>query len=292
MDNLKGMAWMTLAMLAFAVTDMVLVFATLALPVGQILFLFGLGGAALFGIWARVQGHRWLSPVLLMRPVMLRNAAEILATASFITALSLIPLSTLSAVIQANPLLVTLGAALFLGERVGWRRWAAIGVGLLGVLIIIRPGAEAFDPDILFAVLAAIGLSLRDLATRPVPRSVPTTLLASYSFAAVSLAGAVLMPVFGGWVTPDPALALTIPVAVLTGMMAYYAITAAMRVGEIAVVTPFRYTRLVFAFVIAVVIFDETIDATTLLGVGIVIATGLYTFWRERQAARRAPSPS
>jgi len=286
MDNLKGMAWMTLAMLAFAVTDMILVFATRELPLGQILFLFGIGGAVLFGAWARVQGHRWVTPVLLMRPVMLRNGAEVLATGTFITALSLIPLSTLSAVIQANPLLVTLGAAVFLGEKVGWRRWAAIGVGLLGVLVIIRPGGEAFDPNILFAVAAAIGLSLRDLATRPVLRHVPTTLLASYSFAAVGIAGAVVMPFFGGWQTPSPAMAVTIPAAVLTGMLAYYAITAAMRVGEIAVVTPMRYTRLVFAFVIAVFVFDETIDALTLLGVVIVVATGLYTFWRERQAAR------
>jgi drug/metabolite transporter (DMT)-like permease len=286
MDNLKGMAWMTLAMLAFALTDMVFVFATRELPLGQILFLFGTGGGVLFGLWARLQGHRWLSPVLLMRPVMLRNAAEILATGAFLVALSLIPLSTLSAVIQANPLLVTLGAALFLGEKVGWRRWAAIGVGLFGVLVIIRPGAEAFDPNILFAVAAAIGLSLRDLATRPVPKHVPTTLLASYSFAAVGLTGALVMPVFGGWVPPSPAMALLIPVGVMTGMLAYFAITAAMRVGEIAVVTPLRYTRLVFAFVIAVVVFDETIDSTTILGVAIVVATGLYTFWRERQSAR------
>jgi drug/metabolite transporter (DMT)-like permease len=286
MDNLKGMAWMTLAMLAFALTDMVLVFATRELPLGQILFLFGIGGAVLFGGWARLQGHRWVSPVLLMRPVMVRNAAEVLATGSFLTALSLIPLSTLSAVIQANPLLVTLGAAIFLGEKVGWRRWAAIGVGLVGVLVIIRPGAEAFDPSILFAVAAAIGLSLRDLATRPVPKHVPTTLLASYSFAAVGVTGALVMPFFGGWITPSPAMTLTIPVAVLTGMLAYFAITAAMRVGEIAVVTPFRYTRLVFAFVIAVLVFDETIDALTILGVAIVVATGLYTFWRERQATR------
>ncbi|MBF9058806.1 EamA family transporter [Rhodobacterales bacterium HKCCSP123] len=285
MDNLKGMAWMTLAMLAFALTDMVLVFATRELPLGQVLFLFGTGGAVLFGIWARLQGHRWVSPVLLMRPVMLRNGAEILATGAFTTALSLIPLSTLSAVIQANPLLVTLGAALFLGERVGWRRWAAIGVGLVGVLVIIRPGAQSFDPNILFAVAAAIGLSLRDLATRPVPRHVPTTLLASYSFASVGVAGGLVMPVSGGWVAPSPAMTLIIPVGVLTGMLAYFAITAAMRVGEIAVVTPFRYTRLVFAFVTAALVFDETIDAPTVLGVAIVVATGLYTFWRERRAA-------
>jgi drug/metabolite transporter (DMT)-like permease len=286
LDNLKGMAWMTLAMLAFALTDMVLVFATRALPVGQVLFLFGLGGAGLFGIWAGMQGHRWVSPVLLMRPVMLRNGAEVLATVSFVFALSLIPLSTLSAVIQANPLLVTLGAALFLGEQVGWRRWLAIFIGLFGVLLIVQPGAEGFDPNILIAIAAAIGLSLRDLATRRVPRHVPTPLLASYSFASVSLAGLVVMPLAGGWVTPTPSMALIIPGGVLMGMVAYFAITAAMRVGEISVVTPMRYTRLVFAFAIALVVFDETVDALTVVGVAIVVATGLYSLWRERRVRR------
>lgn len=285
MDNLKGMAWMTLAMLFFAITDMIIVFLTRDLPVAQILALFGFGGALLFGIWARVQGHRYVTPILLMRPVLLRNLAEALATVSFITALSLIPLSVLSAVIQANPLLVTLGAALVLGEKVGWRRWLAIAVGLCGVLIILRPGAEAFDPNILWAVAAAIGLSLRDLATRPVPSMVPTTLLASYSFAAVTLSGLAMLPFLERPVVPSPGILLLTLAGVLTGMMAVYAITAAMRVGAIAVVTPFRYTRLVFAFIIAVLVFDEALAPWTILGVGIVIATGLYTFWRERRVA-------
>ena len=205
MDNLKGMAWMTLAMLAFALTDMFMVFAAREMPVWQILFLFGTGGAVLFGLWARMQGHQWLSPVLLMRPVMLRNLAEVFATVCFVIALSRIPLSTLSAVIQANPLLVTLAAAIFLGEKVGWRRWLAIAIGLAGVLLILRPGAESFDPDILYAVAAAIGLSLRDLATRPVPKSVPNPLLASYSFAALAIAGGGGLAHFGrlGLAQPD-----------------------------------------------------------------------------------------
>ena len=284
MDNLKGMAWMTLAMLAFALTDMFMVFAAREMPVWQILFLFGTGGAILFGLWARAQGHAWFGPALVMQPVILRNLAEVFATVCFVIALSRIPLSTLSAVIQANPLLVTLGAALFLGEKVGWRRWLAIGVGLCGVLLILRPGAESFDPDILFAVGAAIGLSMRDLATRPVPKSVPTPLLASYSFAALAVAGGGVLFVVGGWVWPTPMIGLSIPAAILSGMVAYFAITAAMRVGEIAAVTPFRYTRLVFAFFIAMVVFGESIDATTVAGVAIVIATGLYSLWRERQA--------
>jgi drug/metabolite transporter (DMT)-like permease len=252
------------------------------------MLLFGIGGAVLFGIWARLQGHRWLSPALLMRPVMVRNAAEMLATLTFIAALGLIPLSTLSAVIQANPLLVTLGAALFLGEEVGWRRWLAIAVGLFGVLLIIRPGSEGFDPNIWLAVVAAVGLSLRDLATRPVPRTVPTTLLASYSFAAVALAGIVLLPFTEGAGLPGPAVLGWVGAGILSGMVAVYAITAAMRVGDVAAVTPFRYTRLVFALVIAFFVFGERPDAWTLIGAAIVVASGLYSFWREAQVRRAA----
>ncbi len=285
MDNLKGMAWMTLAMLAFALTDMTIIFTARELPVGQIMVFFGFGGAVLFAIWARIQGHAWFSEALLMRPVMVRNFAEMMATVSFILALSLIPLSVLSAVIQANPLLVTLGAAIFLGEKVGWRRWTAIGVGLVGVLIILRPWTESFDPNILLAVVAAIGLSLRDLATRPVPRTVPTTLLASYSFAAVSVAGLIMMLFLGESVVPSVATFGWVIAGILMGMVAVFAITAAMRVGDIAVVTPFRYTRLVFALIIALIVFGEEVDALTLLGAAIVIATGLYSLWRERQSA-------
>lgn len=283
MDNLKGMAWMTLAMLGFAITDMIIIFVSRDLPVPQILLSFGILGGLAFAIWARVQGHRFWSPALLMRAVMVRNCAEALATVSFITALSLIPLSVLSAVIQANPLLVTLGAAFLLGERVGWRRWLAIIVGLCGVLVILRPTGASFDPSILWAVAAAIGLSLRDLATRPVPKTIPTTLLASYSFAAVAVAGVLIAPFVEGPVLPDIGALALIFLGTLTGMLAVYAITAAMRVGDISVVTPFRYTRLVFALIIALTVFGEAIDAWTLIGAGIVVATGLYTLWREAQ---------
>jgi drug/metabolite transporter (DMT)-like permease len=288
MDNLKGMGWMTLAMLAFALADMSIKLLAGDLPVGQVIFLLSLPGALIFAIWARVQGHRWFSPVLLMRPVMLRNGAEMLATVGFVSALALIPLSTLSAVIQANPLLVTLGAALFLGEKVGWRRWLAIFVGLFGVLLIIRPGTAGFDASIWLAVIAAIGLSLRDLATRPVPRTVPTTLLASYSFAFAGIGGLLITPFFGAFQPLRPELAGWLVLGSAMTLVAIFSITSAMRVGDISAVTPFRYTRLVFALVIAYFVFDERPDTWTLIGAGIVVASGIYTFWREAQLRRRA----
>jgi drug/metabolite transporter (DMT)-like permease len=288
MDNFKGMGWMTLSMLAFALADMSIKLLAGALPVGQVIFLLSVPGGVIFAIWARIQGHRWFSPVLLMRPVMVRNLAEMLATVGFISALALIPLSTLSAVIQVNPLLVTLGAALFLGERVGWRRWLAILVGLFGVMLIIRPGTAGFDASIWLAVIAAIGLSLRDLATRPVPRTVPTTLLSSYSFAFAGLAGLLLTPFFGTFEPLQPEQLVWLALGSAMVLVAIFAITSAMRVGDISAVTPFRYSRLVFALIIAYFVFGERPDVWTLIGAAIVVASGLYSFWREAQLRQRA----
>ncbi|MCU4653878.1 DMT family transporter [Roseibacterium sp. SDUM158016] len=290
MDNLKGMGWMTLAMLAFALTDMFIKLTVDRLPVGEVLMVFGIGGALVFGIAARAQGARLLSPMLWSGPVMARNASEIVGTVCFTLALSQIELSLLSAVIQANPLLVTLGAALFFGEKVGWRRWLAIGIGLLGVLVIIRPGVSGFEPATLWALGAVIGLAGRDLATRPIPREVSTLLLGAWGFGAVTLSGAVLLAISGGAAMPDRTEGFQLLGALLCALVAYYSITAAMRVGEVAAVTPFRYTRLVFAFTIAALVFGERPDHWTLVGAAIVIATGLYTFWREAQVRRAARS--
>jgi drug/metabolite transporter (DMT)-like permease len=281
------MAWMTLAMLGFALADMFIKFASETLPVGQILAMFGLGGALVFGILAKREGVRLISPVLLMRPVIIRNLSEMGATIGVVTAIALIPFSTFSAIIQANPLLVTLGAALFLGEPVGWRRWTAIFVGLVGVMIIIRPGLEGFDANVWFAVMGVVFLSARDLATRPVPTTISTAQLSTYSMAAIIPAGLGLLAFSGGAAWPSPIIWGAMLGAIVMGLVAYFSITKAMRVGEISAVTPFRYTRLIFALIIALVIFGERPDAWTLIGAAIVIATGLYSFAREARLRAR-----
>lgn len=274
-------------MLGFALADMFIKFASETLPVGQILAMFGLGGALVFGILAKREGVRLISPVLLMRPVIIRNLSEMGATIGVVTAIALIPFSTFSAIIQANPLLVTLGAALFLGEPVGWRRWTAIFVGLIGVMIIIRPGLEGFDANVWFAVMGVVFLSARDLATRPVPTTISTAQLSTYSMAAIIPAGLGLLAFSGGAAWPSPIIWGAMLGAIVMGLVAYFSITKAMRVGEISAVTPFRYTRLIFALIIALVIFGERPDAWTLIGAAIVIATGLYSFAREARLRAR-----
>ena len=285
--TLRGIALMTLAMLGFAVTDTFIKLLAGTMATGQILLALGVGGALLFAGIARAGGHALWSRDFFDPRVLLRNGFEILGTFGFVTAITLGPLSTASAVIQANPLIVTLGAALFLGEPVGPRRWAAIVTGLLGVLLIIQPWTESFEPAALFAVLAVFGLAFRDLATRAVPKRIATSVLSSYALAMLVPLGAVLMILPGGgdWSLPGLRDGMLLTLAVLTSAVAYWAITASMRTGDVGSVTPFRYTRIVFALILAALVFGETIDTLTLTGAAIVVASGLYTLLRTRARA-------
>jgi drug/metabolite transporter (DMT)-like permease len=292
MENLRGSIIMVLAMAGFALEDLFVKRLADSLPVGQIIMLLGLGGALVFGIVTRAQGRRLWSRDLLSRAVLLRNLGELIATFGFVTAIALTPLSSASAILQATPLAVTLGAALFFREAVGWKRWTAILVGFGGVLMVIRPGFEGFEPASLFAVQAVIGLAIRDLATRAVPRSISSMQLSTYAFATLVPTGLILLA-FGGTPSLPSAIAWRdLALALSFALAAYYGIVAAMRLGDVSVITPFRYSRLIFALIIGVTVFNERPDVWTLTGAAIIIASGLFTFWRERRLARRGTAPS
>ncbi|SLN13838.1 Riboflavin transporter [Roseovarius gaetbuli] len=292
MENLRGSILMVLAMAGFALEDMFIKRLAVNLPVGQIVIFLGIGGAIIFAAITLSQGHRLLSRDVISRPVLLRNFGELIGTIGFVTAIALTPLSSASAILQATPLAVTLGAALFLGEAVGWRRWSAILVGFCGVLMVIRPGVQGFEPASLFAVQGVIGLAIRDLATRAVPRSISSMQLSTYAFATLVPAGLILLAISGTPAVPSAVDWRDFGFAMITGVAAYYAIVAAMRLGDVAVITPFRYSRLVFALIIGTTLFDERPDVWTLTGAAIIIASGLYTFLRERRVARRSVAPS
>lgn len=285
-DNLRGALLMALAMAGFALEDMFIKLLADALPVGQILLFLGLGGAIFFGVIAQRNGQAILSPALLTPAILLRNAAELIGTIGFVLGFVLASLATASAILQAAPLFVTLGAVLFLGEKVGWRRWSAIAVGFFGVLLIVRPGMSAFEPASLFALIGVIGLAGRDLATRVVPRTISSTQISSWAFAMLVPAGLFLMAAMGeAPVLPSPLQAAGLGAALSIGVLAYYALVASMRVGELSFVTPFRYSRMLFALIVAMLVFGERPDALTLLGAAIIVGAGLFTLWRETRAA-------
>ncbi len=287
-ENLIGILLMLGAMAAFAIEDTFIKILSEGMGTGQILVIIGVGGFAIFGAIAWQKGDRLFTKDLLLPAVLLRNFGEILGTSGYVLAVVLTPLSSASAILQATPLAVALGAALFLGHTVGWRRWLAIIVGFSGVMIVIRPGLDGFQPASLFAVQGVIGLSIRDLATRAMPSRVTSMVLSAYGFGVVVPAGLFMMLFEGPAVFPDTVQSYYIAAALIVGPVGYYMIVAAMRVGEVAVVTPFRYVRLVFAMLLGVIVFNEVLDFWTLVGASIIIGSGLFTIYREQQARKQA----
>ena len=286
MDNMRGIILMVLGMLGFAAEDMFIKLVASGLPVGQILLVLGSAGALIFAIYAGLTGTRMISKGFFHPAVLLRNLSEMLGGVCFVTALTLIPLATATTILQATPLLVTMGAALVLGEAVGRRRWTAILVGFCGVLLVIRPGTDGFDLEVIWAVAGVASLAIRDLASRKVPKAISSLQLSAWGFFSVGVSGIALLAVDGGAAMPTVWEAGYLTGALAVGVLAYWALTEATRIGEISVVTPFRYSRLVFSAVVGMLVFDEFPDVYTLIGACIIIATGLYTIMRERKRRR------
>ncbi|MFT4707034.1 MAG: drug/metabolite transporter (DMT)-like permease [Ascidiaceihabitans sp.] len=284
--NVIGSLWMVAAMAAFAVEDSFFKAAAATVPVGQMLMMFGLGGAIIFACLARFNGEPLYHAAVLSSPMRVRMCFELTGRLFYVLAVALTPLSSATAILQATPIVVVAGAALFFGERVGWMRWAAIAVGLVGVLIVLRPGSDAFSPLSILAVIGMLGLAGRDLASRAAPKSLSTVLLGLYGFLTVIVAGAVFALWQGrAFVWPDPQAAGFVLGAVCIGVFAYTALMKAMRTGEVSVVTPFRYTRLVFGVGLGVVVFGEKLDSATIVGCALIVATGLFIMWRGRRVA-------
>ena len=288
-ENLRGILLMLVSMALFAVEDMFLKLASAGLPTGQIIFAAGFFGAPVFAVMAWGKGARIFSAAALHPAVLLRALGEMVGTFGYILALATVPLSTISAVLQALPLAVTMAAALFMQEKVGWRRWSAITVGFAGVILVIRPGMEGFHPQALWGILTVAGLALRDLAARAIPRECSDAQVSCWGLIAVTLLGVLMMAGQGDVRVPSLAQSGMLLGAIAFGTIGYWAVTGATRTGEVSVVAPFRYARLVFAIIIGAVVFAEIPDVITLSGAALIIGSGLYSFARER-ARKRALS--
>ncbi len=272
---------MIAAMAAFAVEDAFIKVATKQLPVGQVLMLFGAGGAMLFAYLTRRNGSNLLVAQAFSRVMLIRAMCELVGRLFYVLAIALTPLSSATAILQATPILVVLGAMVFFGETVNWRRWCAIVAGLVGVVIILRPAADDFSALSMLAVVGTLGFAGRDLATRATPAALSTWHLGFYGFLTVMLAGA-LFSLWDGlpYVWPSSAIVLGLAAAVGAGVFAYAALMKAMRTGTISAVTPFRYTRLLFGIGLGIAMFGERPDGPMILGCVVVIGSGLFIWWQ------------
>jgi len=279
-ENLRGILFMIFSMAGFALEDLFIKLLSSHLPVSQILIILGFSGATVFLITALLTRAPILHKDLLNKPLVIRTFCELFAALFFVSAIALTPLSSATSILMATPLMVTIGAAVFFGEKVGWRRWTAVIVGFFGVLLILRPGFESFMPASLLAVIATVFLAVRDLVTRAMRIEISTTTVSMYAFLACGISGFIAMPFYSPMVIPASTEILYLLSATFVGVIGYYAVVLATRDGDVSVISPFRYSRLVFAMLLAIIILSEKPDSLTLVGAVIIVLSGVYTFIR------------
>lgn len=285
-DNLTGAMLMMASMAAFTLNDTMMKTMAGQIPLFQLLFLRGLlTTVAVAAIAWRTGALNTRLPRREWGIVALRTLAEIGAAYFFLTALFNMPIANVTAILQALPLTITLAAALFLREPVGWRRLVAIVVGFAGVMLIIRPGAADFNFYSLYT-LAAVGfVTLRDLSTRRLSRATPSMFVTLVTSAAIMTFFGVAS-LTGDWVPMGGREVGLTAGAALMVIGGYLFSIMVMRVGEIGFVAPFRYTGLIWALVLGWAVFGEWPEPLTLLGAAIVAGSGIYTLWRESRLAR------
>lgn len=277
---LRGIGAMVASQFAFILNDTLIKLVSDNLPMGEILFLRGLFASLLIGAFAMAMGSLRGVPRLFSPAVGLRTIGELGGTFFYVLALFSMPIANVTIIFQATPLVATAGAALVLGEAVGWRRWTAIVIGFLGVLLVVRPGASGFDAYGLLVLVSVLFVSLRDLSTRAMPESVPTVLLTLVTALAVTAMGGV-MGVGELWLWPSPLELLELAGAASLLAVGYFSIIAAMRIGEMSVTAPFRYVVVAFSIGLGFFVWGDLPDRMTVLGTAIIVSTGIYTFYRE-----------
>lgn len=282
-DNIRGALLMTGGMCAFTVNDAFMKSLSGDIPLFQAVLLRGIGAMICLTIMCRVMDQLHFNlPRRDWGLILLRTLGEVGGTYFFLTALFLMPIANVSAILQALPLAVSLAATLFLGEALGWRRFAAIAIGFVGVVLIIQPGGADFSSYSIYALIAVACITLRDLAVRRMSVQVPVVFVALIAAIGVTALGAI-GSLFITWQPMSATSAMQIGGATICLIFGYIFSVSAMRSGEISFVAPFRYTSLLVALILGMMVFDEWPNVLTVLGASIVVATGLFTLWRERR---------
>ena len=281
-ENLLGAALMTCCVLAYVLNDAVMKLLFADIDFFQAIFLRGLVSLPpllVLALMTKTLLQKYSAKN--QRLMIIRILAEIGTTVTFLTALKHMPLANVTAILQSLPLAITMAAAIFLGEPVGWRRWSAICLGFTGVLIIIRPGLAGFNSYSLLALAAVLLLTVREISTRQLDNKIPTvtvalsTTLGITAFAALMLIGDEWAEInFVSW-SLIIAAAAAVTVATLLSVVA-------MRTGDIGFVSPFRYTSLIGAIGLGILLFGEWPDGMTLLGAVIIAFAGVYSLYREQ----------
>lgn len=289
--NRRGILFMCAAMGCFVVNDSLVKYASQSMPASQLIFVRGLMASLLVLAIVRATGAARRSGEVMRGWVAVRAWVDAFATFIYLIALFHLPIVNATAIMMTSPLIIAMLAALFMGERVGASRWAAIGLGFVGVLLIIQPRAEGFNAYSLLCLFGTLLMSIRDLLTRRVAARVPSTIITLATALAVTLLSGVASAV-EGW-GPFGLFEFSLLAAASIFLAGgYYGIVAGMRHGEMSVIGPFRYSGLIWALLIGFAVWGDLPNPLGWIGIGLLTGSGLYVVYSERLRAERSPRPA
>ena len=283
--NTRGIIATCLAMIGFIGTDSCIKLASQDLPVSQMIAMRGIAILAILVALAFATGAHTRLPTFKDRAVGVRALGEVLGTLFYYGAIIVVPIAAANAVLQTIPLVIVAAAAILFREKVGWRRWLIIVIGFSGVLLIIQPGSDTFQPATLWALGAVVFYTLRDIVTRSIDPALPAISINLVTSAAVMAAGFVMAP-FQDWVMPTGEALALLGLSALFLTMAYLTVTVAMRSGDVSVTSPFRYSIVLWALLVDALVFGNYPNLVMLVGIAIVVSSGIAMIWRERQVRR------
>ena len=286
-NNAKGIVLMLFSMAAFALGDTFVKRSGSFLSPAQIMFFLISGGLILFALIAVAKGENLKEPRAFAPVLLLRYCTEMIGLLGMIMALTAVPLSIVGAVTQASPILVAVGAAIFLRETVSWRRWSSIAIGFCGVVLVIQPWGESLDYAVLWAVVALVGFSVRDLVTRLTPPDIASASLATFTMVAALPFTATWVLFTGEKFFPAEINWIIVGCMVILGSVGYLLLITSLRLGELSAIMPFRYSRIVFLLIFGVLFFGESPSLSMLIGSALVIVSGIYLMWREHVVKQR-----
>ena len=286
-NNAKGIVLMLFSMASFALGDTFVKTSGSFLSPAQIMFFLISGGLILFALIAVAKGENLKEPRAFAPVLLLRYCTEMIGLLGMIMALTNVPLSIVGAVTQASPILVAVGAVIFLRETVSWRRWSSIAIGFCGVVLVIQPWGESLDYAVLWAVLALVGFSVRDLVTRLTPPDIASASLATFTMVAALPFTATWVLFTGEKFFPAEINWIIVGCMVILGSVGYLLLITSLRLGELSAIMPFRYSRIVFLLIFGVLFFGESPSLSMLLGSALVIVSGIYLMWREHVVKQR-----
>ena len=280
--NSKGIILMLISMASFAVGDTFVKISGAFLSPAQIMFFLIAGGLIIFAIIAKFKGESLLDRRACSSVLLIRYCAEMVGLVAMIIGLTKIPLSVVGTVTQASPILVAAGAVIFFKEVISWRRWTSIFIGFVGVVLVIQPGGQNLDYAVIWAVVALIAFSIRDLVTRLTPSDIPSSSIATFTMIAafpfttawVFLSGEKFFPPGMNWAVVSSMIIL--------GSFGYLLLITSLRLGELSAIMPFRYSRIVFLLILGFLVFGERPTASMLIGATLILISGVYIMWREK----------